>query len=186
MDYWELRKEISKIIPRMTVLSNPKKKVGAVKEKGRKRNYSEFNLKSNEWVKQERLLNTQEINSFLEISVRAAACPMPMNVDVYDSLLCNFGCQYCVVGTTKISTPIGNIPIKDLKKGDEVHTYNEETKEIEVKKIMETMKRKSEIYKIKIGDTELKITGEHPVFTKRGWVTISELKEDDIILTIRK
>jgi DNA repair photolyase len=95
INYWELRKLVSKIIPRMTQLGSSNRKSEAVREKGRKKNYSQFNLRHGEWRKQERLLNTEEINSFLEISVRAAACPMPFNGDVWDGLFCNFGCIYC-------------------------------------------------------------------------------------------
>lgn len=103
MDYWELRKIVSKIIPRMTQLKSSYRKVDPIREKGRKRNYSQFNLIHNEWRKQERLLNTEEINSFLEISVRAAACPMPFNADIWDSTICPFGCRYCYANAYKSS-----------------------------------------------------------------------------------
>lgn len=103
MDYWELRKIVSRIIPRMTQLKSSYRKVDPIREKGRKRNYSQFNLIHNEWRKQERLLNTEEINSFLEISVRAAACPMPFNMDIWDSTICPFGCRYCYANAYKSS-----------------------------------------------------------------------------------
>lgn len=103
MNYWELRKIVSKIIPRMTQLYSSNRKSEAVKEKGRKKNYSQFNLRHDEWRKQERLLNTEEINSFLEISVRAAACPMPFNMDIWDGLFCNFGCKYCFANNFRAS-----------------------------------------------------------------------------------
>ncbi len=103
MDYWELRKIVSKIVPRSTKLVTQTRKVDAVREKGRKRNYSQFNLIHDEWRKQERLLNTEEINSFLEISVRAAACPMPFNMDIWDGLLCPFNCLYCYANAFRAS-----------------------------------------------------------------------------------
>jgi DNA repair photolyase len=103
MNYWELRKIISKIIPRMTQLSSSQRKTDAVREKGRKKNYSQFNLRYNEWRKQERLLNTEEINSFLEISIRAAACPMPFNIDIWDGLICPFACIYCYANAFRAS-----------------------------------------------------------------------------------
>jgi len=103
MNYWELRKIIARTIPRMTQLSSSKRKARAIKEKGRKKNYSQFNLKENEWRKQERLLNTEEISSFLEISVRAQACPMPFNMDIWDGLLCPFNCIYCYANAFRAS-----------------------------------------------------------------------------------
>lgn len=103
MTYWELRKIVSKIIPRMTQLKTTFRKTDQVREKGRKRNYSQFNLVHNEWRKQERLLNTEEINSFLEVSVRAAACPMPFNMDIWDGLICPFACIYCYANAFRAS-----------------------------------------------------------------------------------
>jgi DNA repair photolyase len=103
LDYWELRSVVSKIVPRMTQLSSVERAVNPVREKGRKKNYSQFNLRLGEWRRQERLLNTEEINSFLEISVRAAACPMPFNMDIWDGLLCPFGCIYCYADAFRAS-----------------------------------------------------------------------------------
>lgn len=95
MDYYQLRALISKIIPRMTVLQKEKRNKEGIQEKGRKAGYHQFNLKDNEWRKQERLLNTEEVNSFVEVSVRAAACPMPLNIDTWDGLICPYACVYC-------------------------------------------------------------------------------------------
>ena len=103
MTYWELRKLVSKAVPRMTQLVSSSRKAEIVREKGRKKNYSQFNLRHGEWRKQERLLNTEEINSFLEISVRAAACPMPFNVDVWDGLICPYNCIYCFANSFRAS-----------------------------------------------------------------------------------
>jgi DNA repair photolyase len=103
INYWELRKLVSKIIPRMSQFITSSRKEEIVREKGRKKNYSQFNLVTKEWRKQERLLNTQEINSFLEISVRAAACPMPFNMDIWDGLTCPYKCIYCFANTFRAS-----------------------------------------------------------------------------------
>lgn len=103
MGYWELRKEISKLIPRMTQFLPETTKTAAVKEKGRKSGYRQYNIRTGEMVKQERLLNTEEVSSFLEISIRAAACPMPFNIDIWDGLLCPFGCKYCFADAFRAS-----------------------------------------------------------------------------------
>lgn len=93
--YYELRQVVAGMVPRTVPLFQQRAKKDSVKEKGRKGGYQEFKLDTKEWVKQERLLNTEEINSFVEVSCRAAACPMPLNADVYDGLRCPFGCKYC-------------------------------------------------------------------------------------------
>jgi DNA repair photolyase len=103
MGYYDLRSMVAQIVPRMTQLFSQTREQGAVREKGRKGGYKEFKLDRQEWVPQERLLNTEEINSFAEISVRAAACPMPLNLDVWDGLLCPYGCRYCFANAFRAS-----------------------------------------------------------------------------------
>lgn len=103
MNYSELRKLTSHIVPGVRPLFHAGAESRAVKEKGRKKNYSQYNLLLGEWRKQERLLDTEEINSFLEISIRAAACPMPFNLDIWDGLLCPFGCIYCYANAFRAS-----------------------------------------------------------------------------------
>lgn len=95
MNYYELRNIISKIIPRMTVLQKERRTKDGIQEKGRKAGYHQYNLKDAAWRKQERLLNTEEVSSFVEVSVRAAACPMPLNIDTWDGLICPYACTYC-------------------------------------------------------------------------------------------
>ena len=103
MDYWDLRKAIAKIIPRETSLIQHKDAPRAVKEKGRKSGYQEFHITEDKWIKQERLLNTEEVSSFIEVSCRAHGCPMPVNIDIWDGLLCPFGCRYCFANAFRAS-----------------------------------------------------------------------------------
>lgn len=94
MDYYEIREIVSKIVPRQVQLISSRRSA-TIKEKGRKTNYRQFSFCEGKMIDQKRLLNTEVINSFLEISVRAAACPMPFNMDVWDGLICPYGCLYC-------------------------------------------------------------------------------------------
>ena len=103
MNYFQLREQIAAVYPRSFPLIESHKKVGAVREKGRKSNYQEYKLFQDEWVKQERLLNTEEVNSFVEISCRAAACPMPFNLDIWDGLVCPYNCKYCFANAFRAS-----------------------------------------------------------------------------------
>jgi len=183
MNYWELRKIISRIVPRMTKLSVTKRHQDAVREKGRKKNYQQFNLKFGEWRKQERLLNTEEINSFLEVSIRAAACPMPFNMDIWDGLLCPYNCLYCFPSGTPILMVDGTEKvIERIQMGDRVMSFNEVTKDIEPAIVTQPMKReyKGRLICIEVGDGKiLKMTPEHPVYTQRGWVEAQKLSETD-------
>lgn len=96
MDYWALRELVKDLVPRRVKLVEAADKSAAlVKEKGRKRNYHQFNLLSGRMEKQERLLNTEEIKSFVEVSCRASQCPMPLNLDVWDGFICPLNCRYC-------------------------------------------------------------------------------------------
>lgn len=93
MDYWQLRKLVSKIIPRQAVLSG--KDFVRQKEKGRKSNYHQFNIVTKEMDKMERLLNQDELATVAEVSLRAQSCPMPFNMDIWDGLKCPYACKYC-------------------------------------------------------------------------------------------
>ena len=104
MDYYEMRQLVKMVIPRRSQLPfGSLDKVGAVREKGRKSNYYQFNLGTQELRKNERLLNTDEVNSFVEVSLRAVGCPMPLNLDVYDGLRCGYGCRYCYADAFRAS-----------------------------------------------------------------------------------
>lgn len=186
LTYWQLRAIIAKIVPGMTQFRTNHKKVERVQEKGRKKNYSEFKLDQGAWVKQERLLNNTEINSFLEISVRAAACPMPFNMDVWDSLNCPFSCIYCFPSGTQIMMVDGTEKsIERISVGDRVMSFNETTKQLEPAEVTQPMKRhyNSELICIEIEDGKvLKMTPEHPIYTQRGWIEAKELNTKDEVL----
>lgn len=90
-----MRSIVKSAIPRISKLSAGKFDGYKMKEKGRKGNYSQFNISEEKMVKMERLLNTESINSFVEVSLRAQSCPMPLNVDLWDGLKCPYQCKYC-------------------------------------------------------------------------------------------
>lgn len=93
--YFELKEILKTVIPRRGRLADPSGKGGLIKEKGRKRNYRQKDLETGELKTIQRLLNKDEISSFLEISLKAADCPMPLNCDLWDGLKCPYGCRYC-------------------------------------------------------------------------------------------
>lgn len=94
MDYWGLRNIVERVVPRMGQFGSIAHR-GMVKEKGRKKNYFQYDLGAGDYVKKESLLNVDEIKSFVEVSLRSACCPLSLNLDTYDSLLCLHRCKYC-------------------------------------------------------------------------------------------
>lgn len=103
MNYYELRKKVAKLIPRVRTLVPIQGKADMIKEKGRKTNYGEFALSETRVQDKRRLLNVEEVSSFLEISLRAAACPMPFNMDVWDGIICPYNCIYCYANNFRAS-----------------------------------------------------------------------------------
>lgn len=186
MNYAELRRVMSRIIPGTRPLFEERRHQGMVREKGRKSNYQQYDLLSGEWVKRERLLNTEEIQSFLEISMRAAACPMPFNMDIYDGFACSYNCRYCFPSGTLVLMADGTEKrIERVVEGDRVVSFNETTHELEPATVTQRMKRlyKGDLICIEHADGGiLKMTPEHPVYTQRGWTEAQDLREGDEVL----
>jgi len=110
----------------------------------------------------------------------------------------NYCCPYCVLGNTKILILVNarrkmdkvdrklivGKQIRKLKKGDRVLGYDVSTNSVVINTVISVMKRRDVIYyKLKLGNGYvLSVTGEHPVWTERGWVNVSRLKVGDNIL----
>lgn len=99
-DYWEMRKVLAKVLfPRSNFLFDKSilrfEDDINVKEKGRKKGYAQYNVLSKRFEKKELHFKNNIIKNFIEVSVRASTCPLPINVDLYDNIICPFGCKYC-------------------------------------------------------------------------------------------
>lgn len=107
---------------------------------------------------------------------------IPLRFDSYSG--CSNSCLYCGIAGSIISTPSGITPIEDLKIGNEILSMNIVKHEIEKSRIINVMNRQaSDIFSIITYNQTIKgITGEHPVYTQRGWVNVNELVEGDYIL----
>ena len=76
-------------------------------------------------------------------------------------------CGGCFTPDTKVDSPEGEKEIKDLQEGDEVKSLDPETGE-ETASVVEKIHEvtRSAYYKIKLKNgKELKVTGEHPLYT---------------------
>lgn len=98
-------------------------------------------------------------------------------------------CDECVDKDTLITMSDNTKKkISDICIGDYVKSYNEKTKLIEdhrVDYIYHGLSKDNDLYKITMEDgTEIKITGNHKVFTNNGWKRVDELTINDDILSI--
>lgn len=97
----------------------------------------------------------------------------------------------CLAGDTLIETKGGKKPIKDIKAGELVLSFNNKTKEFEYKEVLETFinhtsSKSAKMIKITLeNDETIEITENHPVLTEnRGWVIAGELTETDEIVDV--
>lgn len=100
--------------------------------------------------------------------------------NLYASNLC------CFAGNTPILTDCGEKPIKDLRPGDRVLSYNAKTKQTEFKKVLASKltSPSREVLKIKYSGKEVVCTPDHKFLTQRGWVEAQYLNTKDEIISI--
>lgn len=100
----------------------------------------------------------------------------------------------CVVGDAKVTTDQGEVEIKKLVeminsgKDVSVLTFNEDTNDLEYKKVNDAFLTKNNANVVEI-ETEsgqkLRLTPDHKVYTEnRGWVCASMLTDSDVLISI--
>ncbi len=92
----------------------------------------------------------------------------------------------CFTADTLVLTKSGLRPIKEICKGDDIYSRNEETGETGFQKVKEVFVTEAHtIYHIWLdGKEEVKTTAYHSFFVKdRGWVTAIQLREADLLET---
>lgn len=92
----------------------------------------------------------------------------------------------CFTADTLISTPEGLKKISEIKLEDKVNSFNEETKQIEIKTVDKLVNHLSDrIYKISVGNDIIETTYSHPFFTLEKSKCLAEnLKVGDTLRTI--
>ena len=96
----------------------------------------------------------------------------------------------CVTSDTLINTIDGKIPIKDLiGKETKVYSYNLTNKKIELRTMLDVAitGKDKKLYELELvnGD-KVKLTFDHKVLTKRGYVECGKLTENDEIICVKK
>jgi len=87
----------------------------------------------------------------------------------------------CFLEGTPIRTPYGIKYVEDFLPGDEVVSFNEETKQLETSKVerLDVLAARR-YYNINYA---INVTGEHPFYTKDGIKKVSELRQGDVLIT---
>lgn len=92
------------------------------------------------------------------------------------------GSSKCEVGENDVFTPQGYVRIKDLDLGDEVYSYDFDTRQLVKRKIISTGSHYADCFEVSsdIGETAT-YSWNHPFYTQRGWVYAADLKPTDYV-----
>lgn len=96
---------------------------------------------------------------------------------------CAMACGYCVEAGTLISTPEGQVPVEQIQDGDPILAYDSCLERLVEARAGRTASREvDEVIEIRVGGRVLRVTEDHPLMTRRGWVRAGDLTEDDEVL----
>jgi hypothetical protein len=95
--------------------------------------------------------------------------------------------KLCVTACFPAGTPIavkgGYKKIEDVQKGDLVWSWNEETGDLALKRVVATMRKQSDaLIEIQVADETIRATPEHPFWVDGQWKEAGELEKGDELL----
>ncbi len=90
--------------------------------------------------------------------------------------------HFCFVAGTQVYTEHGLVSIEDIKEGDLVWSYDEQTGEKALKPVVKLFRNQAtQIIEITIDEEVIKATPQHPFFIRGKWVTAGELQVGDTL-----
>lgn len=96
---------------------------------------------------------------------------------------CASSCTYCVQEGTLISTPTGQVPVEQILDGSEVLAFDSSSGQLVSARVHRAASKVvQEVLEIQVGSRVLRVTAEHPILTRRGWVEAGYLTENDEVL----
>lgn len=96
---------------------------------------------------------------------------------------CAMACSYCVERGTLIDTPKGRVSVEQIQDGDPILAYDNSSGRLVEARAGRTASREvDEVLEIRVGGRVLRVTEDHPLMTRRGWVRAGDLTEDDEVL----
>jgi len=139
-----------------------------------------------EWGKKHTICTWQSLNNMLK-KTKAGEAEVPIGEFIED-VVCVM-VDECFSGTSRVLTTNGYVPIKNIKPGDKVINYSEETKKFKVDTVVKqhtnlTNSSMEKMYKMEFDNGSIiEVTGNHKFLTNHGWVRADELTENHEILT---
>ena len=118
-------------------------------------------------------------------STEATLTDITENKTVYALYTETYNESVCFVAGTKVLTETGLVNIEDMQVGMKVYSYNEETKEVELKEVVRTFINKADkgITEVTVKGNVIESTSGHEYYeVNRGWTSACELKEGDVVL----
>jgi len=111
----------------------------------------------------------------------SAAAKSVDNIALKTGKICVFA---CFPAGTPIATKNGHKNIEDIKVGDLVWAYNEETGKSDLKPVVNTVQNEVDTtIKITLKDEIIETTVEHPFYTRGGWKDAADLTTEDELKT---
>jgi RHS repeat-associated protein len=93
--------------------------------------------------------------------------------------------KICFTEGTLVAIEKGSKKIEDIKEGDLVWSYNEETGKKELKKVAALSRNiSSSLVKISVNGTEITCTPEHPFYVNENWVEAKDLVKGMLLTTL--
>jgi RHS repeat-associated protein len=93
--------------------------------------------------------------------------------------------KICFTEGTLVAIENGTKKIEDIKEGDFVWSYNEETGKKELKKVVELfLNTSSSLVKISVNGTEITCTPEHPFYVNGNWIEAKHLTKGMLLTTV--
>lgn len=139
-----------------------------------------------EWGKKHTICTWQSLNNLLK-DTQSGDAEFSIKEFIED-VVCVM-VDECFDGESKVLTPNGYVPIKNIKPGDKVVNYSELTNEFKidtvVKQHINLPKSSNEkMYKMEFDNgSVIEVTGNHKFLTNLGWVRADALTEHHEIIT---
>jgi hypothetical protein len=138
-----------------------------------------------EFGKKHTICTWQSLNNLLK-NTKAGEADIPIGEFIED-VVCIM-VDECFDGDSKVLTPTGYIPIRDIKEGDQIINYSEKDKEFKVDVVIKQHKNltttlSEKMYELEFDNgTKIKVTGNHKFLTNLGWCRADELSEKHEII----
>ena len=139
-----------------------------------------------EWGRQHTICTWQSLNVLLKNTKNGIADVTV--TEFLEDVVCVI-VDECFSADSKVLTPDGYVPIKDINPGDKVINYLESTKEFKVDTVIKQHKNLSNtsletMYELEFdNNSKIQVTGNHKFLTNRGWVRADSLTGEHEIIS---